>query len=92
MIKNLLCVVCLSLPLAAFAAEGKAAQQKGAKPGKTAASAPAPVSPKEARAAVRSSKERGSSMASCRQKANDKGLNGVAAKQSISACLRGLPQ
>jgi hypothetical protein len=73
--KSLLVVVaCLALPLATFAADTKPA------PAASAASA---------REAVQASKQRGSAMGACQQKATDQKLVGEERKTFLVTCMKG---
>lgn len=88
--KSVLILACLAFPLAGWAADAKSTVKPSGKPGRAAASAPAPAaSAVNSRAAVRASKARGSDMGACRKQAEDKGLRDLEAKQFMVTCLRG---
>jgi Skp family chaperone for outer membrane proteins len=72
----LLVVACLALPLATFAADTKPAR------------APA-ASAVNSREAVQASKQRGSAMGACQQKATDQKLVGEERKTFLVTCMKG---
>jgi hypothetical protein len=80
--KTLLLAAFLALPLATFAADAKPAAGH-------AAAAPAPAaSAISSREAVQASKQRGSAMGACQQKATDQKLTGEERKTFIATCVK----
>jgi hypothetical protein len=95
MSKSLLAVICLALPLAAFAAEGKhdnkpthvaGAKHPAKAPTSPASSASAAA---DSRAAVKASKMRGSGMGACQKKAADQKLGVEERKAFMVTCMKG---